>query len=61
LIDSSGGLKAKGHSFEAIGVSQAVELVHSLRCNAEKGIEKLIQRMAGGFGNKVIALVSAKG
>jgi acetyl-CoA C-acetyltransferase len=55
-INTSGGLKSKGHPVGATGVSQAVELVRQLRGEAEAGRSVNF----GGFGNNVVALICAK-
>jgi acetyl-CoA C-acetyltransferase len=65
-INTSGGLKAKGHPVGATGVSQAVELVRQLRGEAEEGrqVKNPTYGMSvnfGGFGNNVVALICAKG
>ena len=64
-INSSGGLKAKGHPVGATGVSQVVELVRQLRGEAEEGRQVKDPRYGmsvnfGGFGNNVVALICAK-
>jgi acetyl-CoA C-acetyltransferase len=64
-INTSGGLKSKGHPVGATGVSQAVELVRQLRGEAEKGRQVSNPRYGmsvnfGGFGNNVVALICAK-
>jgi acetyl-CoA C-acetyltransferase len=64
-INTSGGLKAKGHPVGATGVSQVVELVRQLRGEAEKGrqVKDPKYGMAvnfGGFGNNVITTILAK-
>ncbi|MFA4932028.1 MAG: acetyl-CoA acetyltransferase [Caldisericia bacterium] len=65
-INTSGGLKAKGHPVGATGVSQAVELVRQLRGEAEEGRQVKNPKYGmsvnfGGFGNNVVALICAKG
>jgi acetyl-CoA C-acetyltransferase len=64
-INTSGGLKAKGHPVGATGVSQVVELVRQLRGEAEPGrqVKDPKYGMAvnfGGFGNNVITTILAK-
>ena len=64
-INTSGGLKAKGHPVGATGVSQVVELVRQLRGEAEEGrqVKDPKYGMAvnfGGFGNNVITTILAK-
>jgi acetyl-CoA C-acetyltransferase len=64
-INTSGGLKAKGHPVGATGVSQAVELVRQLRGEAEEGRQVKNPKYGmsvnfGGFGNNVVALICAK-
>jgi len=64
-INTSGGLKSKGHPVGGTGVSQAVELVRQLRGEAEKGRQVLDPKYGmsvnfGGFGNNVVALICAK-
>ena len=64
-INTSGGLKSKGHPVGATGVSQAVELVRQLRGEAENGRQVSNPHYGmsvnfGGFGNNVVALICAK-
>ncbi len=64
-INTSGGLKAKGHPVGATGVSQVYELVRQLRGEAEEGrqVKDPKYGMAvnfGGFGNNVITTILAK-
>lgn len=64
-INTSGGLKAKGHPVGATGVSQVVELVRQLRGEAEEGrqVKDPKYGMAvnfGGFGNNVVTTILAK-
>jgi acetyl-CoA C-acetyltransferase len=64
-INTSGGLKAKGHPVGATGVSQIVELVRQLRGEAEEGrqVKDPKYGMAvnfGGFGNNVVTTILAK-
>jgi acetyl-CoA C-acetyltransferase len=64
-INTSGGLKAKGHPVGATGVSQVVELVRQLRGVAEKGRQVKDPRYGmavnfGGFGNNVVTIICAK-
>jgi|SRR5208283_2709977 len=64
-INTSGGLKAKGHPVGATGVSQVVELVRQLRGKAEQGrqVKDPHYGMAvnfGGFGNNVVTVICAK-
>jgi acetyl-CoA C-acetyltransferase len=64
-INTSGGLKAKGHPVGATGVSQVVELVRQLRGKVEKGrqVKDPKYGMAvnfGGFGNNVVTIICAK-
>jgi acetyl-CoA C-acetyltransferase len=60
-INTSGGLKAKGHPLGATGVSQVVELVKQLRGEAgERQIAGAKTGLAvnfGGFGNNVVSTV----
>ncbi len=60
-INTSGGLKAKGHPLGATGVSQIVELVKQLRGEAgERQVANPKTALAvnfGGFGNNVVATV----
>lgn len=64
-VNTSGGLKAKGHPVGATGVSQIVELVFQLRGEAEKRqVPKAKHGFAlnfGGFGNNVVATILTKG
>jgi acetyl-CoA C-acetyltransferase len=60
-INTSGGLKARGHPVGATGVSQVVELTWQLRREAGsrqvKNAEKSFCCNFGGFGNNVTAFV----
>lgn len=64
-INTSGGLKAKGHPLGATGVSQIVELVRQLRGEAGgrqvEGAKNGLAVNFGGFGNNVIATIVTKG
>ncbi len=64
-INTSGGLKAKGHPLGATGVSQIFELVKQLRGEAEEGrqVKNPKHGMAvnfGGFGNNVVSTICSK-
>lgn len=64
-INTSGGLKSKGHPVGATGVSQVVELVRQLRGEAEQGRQVKDPKYGmsvnfGGFGNNVVAVICAK-
>ncbi len=60
-VNTSGGLKAKGHPLGATGVSQIVELVRQLRSEAEgrqvEGAKTGLAINFGGFGNNVVATI----
>ncbi len=60
-INTSGGLKAKGHPLGATGVSQIVELVRQLRGEAGErqvaGAKTGLAVNFGGFGNNVVSTV----
>lgn len=60
-INTSGGLKARGHPLGATGVAQVVELVWQLRGEAGKrqvgGAKTGITCNFGGFGNNIISLL----
>ena len=60
-INTSGGLKAKGHPLGATGVSQIIELVRQLRGEAEgrqvAGAKTGLAVNFGGFGNNVVATI----
>ena len=60
-INTSGGLKAKGHPMGATGVSQIIELVRQLRGEAEgrqvEGAKTGLAVNFGGFGNNVVATI----
>ncbi len=64
-INTSGGLKAKGHPLGATGVSQLVELTRQLR--GEAGGRQVVGAKTGlavnfgGFGNNVVATILTKG
>lgn len=63
-INTSGGLKAKGHPLGATGVSQIVELVRQLRGEATgrqvEGAKVGLAVNFGGFGNNVVATILTK-
>lgn len=64
-LNTSGGLKSKGHPVGATGVSQVVELVRQLRGEAEDGRQVKDPKYGmsvnfGGFGNNVVAVICAK-
>ncbi len=60
-INTSGGLKAKGHPLGATGVSQIIELVRQLRGEAEGrqvvGAKTGLAVNFGGFGNNVVSTI----
>ena len=60
-INTSGGLKAKGHPVGATGVSQVVEIVRQLRGEAKgrqvEGAQTGLTVNFGGFGNNVVAVL----
>ncbi len=60
-INTSGGLKAKGHPLGATGVSQIIELVRQLRGEAQgrqvEGAKTGLAVNFGGFGNNVVATI----
>lgn len=60
-INTSGGLKAKGHPLGATGVSQIIEVVRQIRGEAEgrqvSGAKAGLCVNFGGFGNNVVATV----
>jgi len=63
-INTSGGLKAKGHPLGATGISQIIEVVKQLRGEAEgrqvEGAKAGLCVNFGGFGNNVVATVLTK-
>lgn len=63
-INTSGGLKAKGHPLGATGVSQIIEIVRQLRGEADgrqvKGAKAGLAVNFGGFGNNVVATILTK-
>ena len=64
-INTSGGLKAKGHPLGATGVSQVFELVKQLRGEAEEGRQVNSPKHGlavnfGGFGNNVVTTICSK-
>ena len=64
-LNTSGGLKAKGHRVGAAGVSQIHEVVKQLRCKAEEGrrVKNSKHGIAvdfGGFGNNVVTTIYSK-
>lgn len=60
-VNTSGGLKAKGHPLGATGVSQVVELVRQLRSEAGErqvpGAKTGLAVNFGGFGNNVVSTI----
>jgi acetyl-CoA C-acetyltransferase len=66
-INTSGGLKAKGHPVGATGVSQIFELVKQLRGEAlkeDRQVKDPTHGLAvnfGGFGNNVITTICSRG
>ena len=65
-INTSGGLKAKGHPVGATGVSQVFELVKQLRGEAERE-ERQVKNPKhglavnfGGFGNNVVTTICSR-
>lgn len=63
-INTSGGLKARGHPVGATGISQFVELTWQLRGEASgrqvNGAKKAFCCNFGGFGNNVTAFILSK-
>jgi acetyl-CoA C-acetyltransferase len=63
-INTSGGLKAKGHPLGATGVSQIIELVRQLRGEAGgrqvNGAKAGLAVNFGGFGNNVVVTILTK-
>ena len=64
-INTSGGLKAKGHPLGATGVSQVYELVKQLRGAAEpdRQVQSPKHGMAvnfGGFGNNIVVTICSR-
>ncbi len=64
-LNTSGGLKAKGHPAGATGVAQIVELVEQLRGEAGKRQVKDPKRALacnyGGFGNNTVVHILERG
>lgn len=63
-VNTSGGLKAKGHPVGATGVAQAVEIVHQLRGEAgDRQVKNarvgLTQNMGGTGGSCVVHIMEA--
>ncbi|RME00139.1 MAG: thiolase domain-containing protein [Calditrichaeota bacterium] len=63
-VNTSGGLKAKGHPVGATGISQAVEIVHQLRGEAgDRQVKNakvgLTQNMGGSGGSAVVHIMEA--
>jgi acetyl-CoA C-acetyltransferase len=60
-INTSGGLKAKGHPVGATGVSQVVEIVRQLRGEADgRQVQGAVTGLTvnfGGFGNNVVSII----
>ncbi len=64
-LNTSGGLKAKGHPVGATGVSQIFELVKQLRGEAEEGRQVRNPKHGlavnfGGFGNNVVSTICSR-
>ncbi len=64
-INTSGGLKARGHAVGATGVAQAVELVWQLRGEAGerqvKDAKTALSCNFGGFGNNTVIHIFERG
>lgn len=64
-LNTSGGLKAKGHPVGATGVAQIVELVEQLRGEAGerqvKDPERALACNFGGFGNNTVVHILERG
>ncbi len=64
-INTSGGLKAKGHPVGATGVAQVVELVEQLRGEAGdrqvRDPERALACNFGGFGNNTVVHILGRG
>ncbi len=64
-INTSGGLKARGHAVGATGVAQAVELVWQLRGEAGdrqiKDARRALSCNFGGFGNNTVIHIFERG
>jgi acetyl-CoA C-acetyltransferase len=63
-VNTSGGLKSKGHPVGATGVAQAVEIVHQLRSEAgDRQVKNakigLAQNMGGSGGSCVVHIMEA--
>jgi acetyl-CoA C-acetyltransferase len=63
-VNTSGGLKSKGHPVGATGVAQVIEIVHQLRGNAGKRQIKgakvgLTQNMGGSGASSVVHILAA--
>jgi acetyl-CoA C-acetyltransferase len=63
-INTSGGLKSKGHPVGATGVGQVVEIVHQLRGDVKDRQVKdakigLTQNMGGSGGSAVVHIMQA--
>jgi acetyl-CoA C-acetyltransferase len=61
-VNTSGGLKAKGHPVGATGVAQVIEIVKQLRCEAGErqceGVRTgLTQNMGGSGGSTVVHIL----
>ena len=63
-VNTSGGLKAKGHPLGATGVSQIIEIVRQLRGEADgrqvEGARAGLAVNFGGFGNNVVATILSR-
>jgi len=64
-VNTSGGLKSKGHPVGATGVAQIIEVVHQLRGEADKRQVKdarvgLTQNMGGSGGSAVVHILEAE-
>lgn len=64
-INTSGGLKGKGHPVGATGIAQAVEMVSQLRGEAGKrqidGVEMGVIHNVGGSGGTAVVHVLKRG
>jgi len=64
-INTSGGLKSKGHPVGASGIAQIIEIVHQLRNEADqRQVEKvrigLTQNMGGSGGSAVVHILEGE-
>jgi acetyl-CoA acetyltransferase len=65
-VNTSGGLKSKGHPIGATGVAQAYEIFHQMRREAgerqaKKNVSRALSMSMGGFGQNAYTIIYEAG